>query len=144
MSCRDFNLGRDARPLATLTLPLAASWLTKFQSRTRCQAPGDRHHASQGLRGGSGAFFARQPLSVRKMRLPIVLVREYIRRFGFLQALEKHVESFFPSCEAACLTLAPLPASQQIFNYNKYTSSSWGMSPQPNTSTFGVQEPHKP
>src|SRR5439155_25591015 len=36
-----FNLRRDARPLATSYCGGCRSWLSLFQSQTRCQAPGD-------------------------------------------------------------------------------------------------------
>src|SRR6266567_2507213 len=39
----DFNLRRDARPLATTILKSRCSCFARFQSQTRCQAPGDGH-----------------------------------------------------------------------------------------------------
>src|SRR6266567_1092960 len=38
---RDFNLRRDARPLATQLAAEPRRCLDEFQSQTRCQAPGD-------------------------------------------------------------------------------------------------------
>src|SRR6266566_4503118 len=37
----DFNLRRDARPLATSNDPSTWRTVEQFQSQTRCQAPGD-------------------------------------------------------------------------------------------------------
>ncbi len=38
----NFNLRRDARPLATASAAGYAYSLLTFQSQTRCQAPGDQ------------------------------------------------------------------------------------------------------
>src|SRR5207248_2128616 len=61
---RDFNLRRDARPLATVLFSVLLARQGEFQSQTRCQAPGDLT-----TEGPTGSMV--QPFNLRRDARPL-------------------------------------------------------------------------